>query len=441
MIPLHDVCIADTSLSGLALAHGLCARGLDVLLIEDPLEKALAEDELWFFGEAEEALLQALGLDGWLRRSAMPVATAAHYLGRECVVTRPDAAWVTSAGDGREELVRAVTAVAGIARSRITGVTRQPNGARVWLADGEAVDARMAVFSGDPQRVTGIDGLPMAQVVALQHATRHHLRIRLLERFDLPYPVMHFRGAGSDLGWHSFTAACRAGRISADLLTYWPPGHRFERAMMEGQATAVLREILPQLEEEAGAFEATPLGRPQRYDLFERANPSEPELILSGDARTQLCPSSGARQELALLDAVILMEHLPERLERGGSTTLRVEPLADDPRRIRLVRHAFRTCREEREWTQGHWRLAPMHRWVARRTPPSVERVLTAVENRLDQLAPVVHGTAGSLFEAMRKWWTPGDWKGQIGKRLAGLRIVLTAIQKSPWQKGKARYG
>jgi flavin-dependent dehydrogenase len=322
---VRDVIVIGGGPAGLAAAAAVAARGLDALLLERrelPADKACGEGLLPGGVRALEALGAAghLDPDGWSRLRAIRWIQED---GRSAEARLPAPGGM---GIRRLALSAALTARAREAgaevrdRASVESHRREADGATVLLSSGEELRARVLVAAdGLGSAIREREGLSLPVAAPRRFGLRRHFALA-------PWAdavEVHFSP-----GAEAYVTPVGARRVGLAFLYEEGSAPGFDALLERFPALASRLAGAPFDSALAGAG---PLGRNASARVL-------PRLVLAGDAGGYVDAITGEGVSLALQEAVLLGELLPEALTLGATR----EALLpwDRAVRARHLRHA-----------------------------------------------------------------------------------------------------
>ncbi len=303
---MRDVIVIGGGPAGLAAATALAARGLDVLVLERrelPADKACGEGLLPGGVAALEALgaVRHLDADGWSRLRAI-----------RWIQEDGSAAEARLPSPGGMGIRRLTLSAALVARAReagaevreraaVTSHWRDAAGVAVGLAGGEEIRARVLV---------GADGLASAvrEREGLAGPARALPRFGLRRHFALP-PWSDAVEVHFSPGAEAYVTPVGPRRVGVAFLFEEGPAPDFERLLARFPALAARVAGAPFDSALAGAG---PLGRDASTRVQDR-------LVLVGDAGGYVDAITGEGVSLALEEALLLGDLLPDAIVRGAT--------------------------------------------------------------------------------------------------------------------------
>ena len=338
-----EVAVIGGGIAGSALAAVLARRGHTVALV-DPRHRAALEFRAEKLTGRQVAALRRLGV-------ATPALTGATPIGRlriarfgRLVEERADDEWGLDYATLVDALRGAVPSDAlRLARART--IEADATGARVALADGTTIEARLAVVATGLGKAL-LAGLGIDRVeVARDHSLAIGFDLLPAPGAPSTVPLTYFgERAGDRVAY--FTLFPIGERLRANLFTFHdrddPWVARLREAPLDALAEAMpgLRRLLPPL-----VAATAPVVRP--IHLHACRGYTRPGVVLIGDAFASTCPTGGTGLAKALNDVERLAALVPGWLSTPGLDAAKIAAFYDDPAKRAgdsearaMVRHA-----------------------------------------------------------------------------------------------------
>jgi 2-polyprenyl-6-methoxyphenol hydroxylase-like FAD-dependent oxidoreductase len=327
----YDALVIGAGIAGLSFAAAAAREGRRVLLVaaRDAHPREFRAEK---FSGKEMDVLDRLGLGAGARTVATQIHTVIEgrwgrllkrVPSREYAVHYPD--FVDAVRGAMPETVDSVT-------GRVTAMTTGAEVQTLTLADGRRYAGRLLVVAtGLGEALTRALGFERT-MVSDGHA--------LVFGFDTACDGDRFAGEqliwsgeDSDDGIAYVTLFPLAGRIRANLFTYWPRGGEISDGFL-ADPTAALRRMMPGLTRTYGAIEATGPVQQRPIDLVRIANPVRDGVVVIGDAFCTTCPGWGTGITKALSDVTVLARHLPGWLATPGMDGAKIAAFYADAAKI-----------------------------------------------------------------------------------------------------------
>jgi 2-octaprenyl-6-methoxyphenol hydroxylase len=331
-----DVCVVGAGPVGGTLACRLASAGVSTVLVDraalPPMEHPAFDGRAYAIASGSRALLTEAGLwdrlpdppnpildirvtDGRIGRRASRLHL--HFDHREA----GDApfGWMVEARGLRRALNVYVHEIPGLSVCAPADATvdRSPEGARVWIEDGPAIDCRLVVAAeGRQSPLREAAGIPVTRfdysqtgiVCAISHEKPHHNVA--LEHFLPSGPFAVLPMAPSE--------DAQTGGAPNVSAVVWTERTRLAEAMLRLDDTRFAREIKRRLGDYLG--ELRTVGRRWNYPLSAMLAHRyvDTRLALAGDAAHGIHPIAGQGLNLGFRDAIELARLVIEAKAAGG---------------------------------------------------------------------------------------------------------------------------
>ena len=324
-----DVAIAGAGAAGAMAALVLARSGHRVTLIDVHMEHP-AEFRCEKITPHQYQLFEGLGLASLLpqfatRIEAMDVVRGGRWRER---IQSVEHGFLYQ--DFVNTLRRALPPGVRFVHGRIADIETGPELQRVHLANGDVIQARLAVLA------TGL-GHGLRQRLGIGRRMLHERHTLCLgftikpsagEAFDFP-ALTHYAERTAD-GMAHVTFFPLGATMRANLFAYRSPDDPFVAAMRE-QPRETLFGVMPGLRRSLGNFEVEGKLQTRMIDLYVAEDYLKDGVLLIGDAFQTSCPAAGTGLAKALSDVGRLGALLPDFLATPGMAADKLRAFYDDP--------------------------------------------------------------------------------------------------------------
>lgn len=354
-----DIVVVGAGLAGSSVAAVLARRGLAVMVV-DPYPEFPSVFRAEKIEPSQAALFRSLGLFDGVQPATRLIREIIHGFGGKVVHRRAIEQFGIAYCDIVNSVRAQIPARVNFRRTRVESIEADARRPSVVLAEGDRIKCRLVVVA------TGMAG----QLTDRMGLAREMLK----EDLSMVFGFMLKRADGEPFAFDAVTyrpqsTADKVGYLTlfrmgqcmrGNLFTYWPARDSTSLDMRR-EPVAVLKRVLPGLDDVIGQYDVTGKVEPFKIDLYRAKDCALPGVVLIGDAYQSVCPSTGMGLTKVLTDTDVLCnECLPGWLAAGEIGPQQTAAFYVHPRKAAADALALRLALAGRDSVLEnslHWRV------------------------------------------------------------------------------------
>ncbi|MBB4304834.1 2-polyprenyl-6-methoxyphenol hydroxylase-like FAD-dependent oxidoreductase [Rhodobium orientis] len=366
---MADVVIVGAGVGGTLTAALLHRQGLDVTLI-DARHPCPPTFKCEFVGKDQAERLRRMGFLDLVAAHSTPITRVTDAWMGTAVSTGPTEHYGILYHDLVNLLRGALPEAIDFRTARVTSISTGDDGPTVELDQGETLRPKLVVLTTGhaPKLLTRL-GLTR-NIVSPSHSVSLGMTIEATEAAGFSFQDMTYWGdrEDSDIALATFFPVAEGMRLN--VFAYWTGDDPRIAEIADAPAEALFR-LMPGLKQVTGDFRVT--GRIDRFalNLYRTEGPALPGIVLTGDAYSAVCPTTGTGLTKVLNDVEILAgTYAAKWLEAGAISAEDIAQFYGDERKRKVdAETAALTMRMRRtaKDTALKWRLRRTARRLKRR--------------------------------------------------------------------------
>jgi 2-polyprenyl-6-methoxyphenol hydroxylase-like FAD-dependent oxidoreductase len=242
---------------------------------------------------------------------------------------------------------------------RVERITSDSGMARLRLADGEELTARLVVVAcGLCEPLLSSIGL-QRRVIQKEQCVVLGFNIAPADSAAFPFDTITYYATDPALRIDYLTLFKFRDTMRANIFTFLPSDGPWIREFVQ-QPDSMLARGFPELARVIGGYRVNGRVETGRVDLYCMEGATPNGVVVIGDAWQTACPSTGLGVRKAFTDVAVLARCVPEWMSSPGMGAEKIRSFYDHPRKRRMDAYALKNSFDHRHLACDmslHWRL------------------------------------------------------------------------------------